>query len=62
MRELVPDTAPVVFMTGYSPEVVRARLEEELNAGAGLLPKPYTLAEIGAKVREALDDERGGGA
>ncbi|HEU4595869.1 MAG TPA: PAS domain S-box protein [Pyrinomonadaceae bacterium] len=62
MRELVPGTAPVVFMTGYSPEVVRARLEEELNAGAGLLPKPYTLAEIGAKVREALDARRGGGA
>ncbi|MFL6284455.1 MAG: PAS domain S-box protein [Pyrinomonadaceae bacterium] len=55
MRELVPDTAPVIFMSGYSPEVIRARLEAEIAAGAGTLAKPYDAATLGRKVREALD-------
>ena len=61
MRELAPRVAPVIFMTGYSPELVRGRLEAELNAGAGLLQKPYDADTLGRKVREVLDAARGGG-
>ena len=61
MRELVPHVAPVIFMTGYSPELVRGRLEAELVAGAGLLQKPYDADTLGRKVREVLDAVRGGG-
>ena len=61
MRALAPRAAPVIFMTGYSPELVRERLEAELDAGAGLLQKPYDADTLGRKVREVLDAVRGGG-
>jgi PAS domain S-box-containing protein len=59
MRARFTRAAPVVFMTGYSPEMVRGRLEEELGAGACLLQKPYDADALGRKVREALDAGRG---
>jgi PAS domain S-box-containing protein len=61
MRALAAGAAPVIFMTGYSPELVRGRLEAELGAGAGLLQKPYDADTLGRKVREVLDAVRGGG-
>ncbi|MET0648527.1 MAG: PAS domain S-box protein [Pyrinomonadaceae bacterium] len=63
MRALTAGAAPVIFMTGYSPELVRGRLEAELGAGAGagLLQKPYDADTLGRKVREVLDAVRGGG-
>jgi len=44
---------PVIFMTGYSVEVARSQFLTE--AGATLMQKPYSMNELGRKVREALD-------
>ncbi len=45
--------APVIFMTGYSAEMVRGQFAAE--AGTPLLQKPYGVEMFGRKVREALD-------
>jgi PAS domain S-box-containing protein len=44
---------PVIFMTGYSVEMVRTRFLE--TAGVPLLQKPYKVDVLGRKVREVLD-------
>ncbi len=58
MRLLFDDVAPVIFMTGYSPEMVREEIEAELQAGAGFLQKPYEAETLGLKMRELLDGRR----
>lgn len=45
--------ARVIFMTGYSAEMVGGQFAEE--AGTPLLQKPYSVEVFGRKVREALD-------
>ncbi len=47
----------VVLMTGYS-ELVQGRTSVELGIDK-LLPKPFTLDELGRTLREALDAEPG---
>jgi CheY-like chemotaxis protein len=44
---------PVIFMTGYSAEMVHNRFLETANMP--LLQKPYSVAVLGRKVREVLD-------
>ena len=44
---------PVIFMTGYSAEMVKGEFAEE--SGTPLLQKPYGVEVFGRKVREALD-------
>ena len=49
-----PDTAgiPLVFVTA---SVQRAQIAEaELHGGAGVLPKPFTMAELRKRVAELL--------
>ncbi len=51
-RALRPDLR-VVFTTGYARNVVLQG--EDIDGAAVVLPKPFTLTQLGAKVREALD-------
>jgi PAS domain S-box-containing protein len=44
---------PVIFMTGYSAEMIRGRFAENLTIP--LLQKPYSIDVFGRKVREVLD-------
>jgi PAS domain S-box-containing protein len=44
---------PVIFMTGYSSEMVQSQFIEK--TGAVLLGKPYNVEVFGRKVRETLD-------
>jgi signal transduction histidine kinase len=44
---------PVIFMTGYSAEIAKSRFV--LETGAAFIQKPYGIAALGHKVREALD-------
>jgi len=44
---------PVIFMTGYTAEMASTRYVVE--AGAAFIQKPYGVAALGDKVREALD-------
>ncbi len=51
LRELVPDLK-VLFITGYSKEMLSG-----YDASLGsTLPKPFTVEQIGLKVREVLDN------
>jgi two-component system cell cycle sensor histidine kinase/response regulator CckA len=58
MRELSSDV-PVIFMTGYSPEVVQGKFDKGGSlteaSGTTLLQKPYNIDALGRKVREMLD-------
>ena len=44
---------PVIFMTGYSAEMAQSRCVVE--PGAAFIQKPYGIAALGHKVRQALD-------
>jgi len=44
---------PVLFMTGYSAEMAQTRFVSEI--GAAFIQKPYGIAALSHKVREALD-------
>jgi two-component system, cell cycle sensor histidine kinase and response regulator CckA len=47
---------PVIFMTGYSAEMVNGNFIEK--TGTPLLQKPYSVEVFGRKVREVLDAHR----
>ncbi|MDQ3818186.1 MAG: response regulator, partial [Acidobacteriota bacterium] len=47
------DGIPIIFMTGYSAEMVQSKFIE--NTGMPLLQKPYSVEVFGRKVREVLD-------
>jgi hypothetical protein len=47
---------PVLFMTGYSPEIAQVVLAAEPDIM--LLQKPYSMHELGQKVRQALEQAR----
>ena len=44
---------PAIFISGYAPEVTRGSLGDELNAP--LIHKPYSIGDLGRKVRDVLD-------
>lgn len=47
---------PVIFMTGYSTDMVDTAFVESL--GVPLLRKPYDINELGNRVRRSLDQKR----
>ncbi|MBN8903513.1 MAG: response regulator, partial [Rhodospirillales bacterium] len=51
-RNAAPDVK-ILFTTGYTRAAGRST--GRLDPGAHLLPKPFTLQQLGAKVREILD-------
>ena len=52
IRKLGSNT-PTIFISGYAPEGTRVSFGDEL--GAPLIQKPYSIGDLGRKVREALD-------
>jgi two-component system cell cycle sensor histidine kinase/response regulator CckA len=56
LRELRPDV-PVLYMSGHAEEVARAGL---LDPSVPFLGKPFTPAQLVAKVREVLESAAGG--
>ena len=52
IRELRPEL-PVIFATGYSPEI--AQLQKVQEEGLPVLQKPYSPRDLARKVREMLD-------
>jgi PAS domain S-box-containing protein len=48
---------PVLFMTGYSSEVTREARVQDIEGS--LIQKPYSVGELGRKVREVLDRKKG---
>jgi two-component system cell cycle sensor histidine kinase/response regulator CckA len=53
MRSLVPELK-VIFMTGYAPESAQVSAIAT-DGGHAILVKPFTMSELGRKVRDALD-------
>ena len=53
MRAIAPDLR-VVFTTGYDPESARIGEVAGVTSQA-LLAKPFSLKELGQKIREVLD-------
>jgi two-component system NtrC family sensor kinase len=53
MLALRADECPVIFMTGYAPEILRNELAGV--SSVELVQKPYGLDELGRRVREVLD-------
>ncbi len=53
---------PVIFMTGYSSEMVENRLVKQNQfvetVAATVIQKPYTIDGLGRKVREILDSKK----
>jgi two-component system cell cycle sensor histidine kinase/response regulator CckA len=45
----------VIFISGYTEDAFRKRLGED--AGIEFLPKPFSLKQLAAKVKEVLDEE-----
>ncbi|MEO6041103.1 MAG: response regulator, partial [Croceibacterium sp.] len=54
IRQLAPDL-PVLFMSGYAEEQLRREIDIE---AMHFLPKPFSVAQIGAKVGEVLRASR----
>ena len=52
IRKLGSDV-PVIFMTGYSAEMAQSKFV--LETGSAFIQKPYGIAALGHKVRNALD-------
>lgn len=50
---------PVIFVTGYSAEAARGDLST--YSGSVLLQKPFSVDDLGRKVREVLDSRAGAG-
>lgn len=51
IRAVVP-TLKIIFVSGYTEE----KLKDTLGEGIYFLPKPFTLKQLAAKVKEVLDD------
>lgn len=51
IRDVVPHLK-IIFVSGYTEE----KLKDTLGEGIYFLPKPFTLKQLAAKVKEVLDD------
>jgi len=51
LRQISPDLR-IIFISGYSED----KLKEHMGEGISFLPKPFTLKQLAAKVKEALED------
>ncbi len=51
MREQMPDLK-IIFISGYTED----RLKDHMGKGISFLPKPFTLKQLAAKIKEALDE------
>jgi two-component system cell cycle sensor histidine kinase/response regulator CckA len=51
VREIHPQMK-VIFMSGYTEDAFRQRLDSD--GGIEFLPKPFSLKELAAKVRDVL--------
>lgn len=51
LRQLSPELK-IIFISGYSED----KLKEHMGEGISFLPKPFTLKQLAAKVKEALTD------
>ena len=51
MREMAP-TLKIIFISGYTEE----KLKDHMGENIWFLPKPFTLKQLAAKVKEALED------
>jgi two-component system cell cycle sensor histidine kinase/response regulator CckA len=51
MRQINPKLK-IIFISGYTEE----KLKEHMSDNTWFLPKPFTLKQLAAKVKEALDD------
>ena len=51
VREIQPEMR-VIFISGYTEDAFRQRLDSE--GGIDFLPKPFSLKQLAAKVREVL--------
>lgn len=51
--ETYPDM-PVIFVSGYTED----RFKEEIGENAHFLPKPFTLQQLAAKVKEVLKNQK----
>ena len=52
LRKIKPDL-PVLFVSGYTEESIVP--QHELAEGVAFLPKPFSMQDLAAKVREVLD-------
>ena len=50
MRQTSPDLR-IIFISGYTEE----KLKDHMGKGISFLPKPFTLKQLAAKVKEALE-------
>jgi two-component system cell cycle sensor histidine kinase/response regulator CckA len=51
VREICPEMK-VIFISGYTEDAFRQRLDSDI--GIEFLPKPFSLKELAAKVRDVL--------
>lgn len=51
MREHMPDLK-IIFISGYTED----RLKDHMGAGIYFLPKPFTLKQLAAKIKEAMEE------
>lgn len=59
VRGLGHDDVPVIFMTGYSSEVLNHANQSDIDFNVlPVIQKPYTLDGLGRIVREVLDEKR----
>jgi len=61
MRQ-IGGTIPLIFMTGYSSDLVKSRFVKQNFSievlGADVIQKPYNIDKLGRNVREVLDASR----
>jgi len=50
MRQDSPELR-IIFISGYTED----KLKDHMGKGISFLPKPFTLKQLAAKVKEALD-------
>lgn len=52
LRQITP-TLKIIFISGYTEE----KLKDHMGENIWFLPKPFTLKQLAAKVKEALEGQ-----